>query len=385
MRYLSLYGSEGFRTFRGILNGKNNYVPEKIAKINPEILLERDFSMRLQEIVAPYTDNHPKLKDILPVVTSNIGSLHKINTNYSLWRPQDHLSILSQHLLANVLEAFMPDEFKNTLYFKATHDDMGHAFSKAFSLEQKKILIPEELLGLYNIPQNDDNTTVYQYKENYTELLNENQKVSFGAKNIVRILGHVATIVHALFETEATRQRFYNDPVSLVLPADNGEYILAAYYLAQSSLPIKNIYAVSTRHRMVHSFLEKGEYKVSDLKEHEELEISFDRLLFELARGSVEKLVMWKKELVKDGSFKVDAKTLSNIQSLFKSYYATKGHTASVLEDFKADTNIEESKISLMAYKISKETKEHILAFDLEEPRPISALQELKIFTTKDF
>lgn len=371
MRYLSLYGSEGFRTFRGILNGKNTYVPEKIAKIDPEILSERDYVLRMQEVIAPYTDVHPKLKEILPVVSSHIGKLHSISDNCSLWRPKNHLSLLGEHLLASCIEGFMPEELENTFYFEGTKDDLGYAFIEAFNLENKQIFIPQNIITDACIPQQDSKTKIYQY-DNKNELLRtqikNKQKIVCGPQNLVRILGHMVTIVQALHETEICLQRFYNDAVSLVLPADNGEFLLAAFYLAQSELPIKNIYAVSSQHRMLHTFLDKGEFKISDHQDYQQLEISLDRLLFEASRASVVKVVAWKKELTQNGSFRVDSTTLSNIQKKIKTVFASKGNTDSVLKEFQSKIELQETKMSLAGYKISTEIKEHTLVFDLYDP-----------------
>jgi len=385
MRYLSIYGAEGFRTFMGVLNGKLAYTPDKIPAIDPEIVMERDYALRLQEVVGPYADQHPKLKDVLPVISNNIGTLHSISDKCSVWRPRNHLSLLSELLLAGLFETFLPEEMSKNLYFLASGEDTGIAFQQAFSLENKNILIP--LDNTYGTPLETSNTNVFSIdmadgvlKEN----LFKQQTLYCDHKNIFRIVGHMATMIEALYATEEKRQRFYNDIVSLVIPADNMEFVLAAYYLLKSKFPIKNIYAISTEHRMVHNFIDKGEFKINDIATYEKLEISLDRMLFEAARGSAEKVVFWKKELVQNGSFKVDFKTLQSIQSKFKSQFATKAHCDSIREEFKQQTDIQETKFSLMGYKLSQGLSEHVLVFDAVDPSLPTQNPTLKPLTKSD-
>ncbi len=385
MRYLSIYGAEGFRTFMGVLNGKLAYTPDRVPLIDPEIVMERDYALRLHEVVAAYTDQHPKLKDVLPIISNNIGTLHSISTNCSVWRPKNHLSLLAELLLAGLFENFLPEEMNKNLYFLANGDDTGIAFQQAFSLEKKNILIP--LDNTNGTPLETENTNIFSIDttdKTLKEQLLKQQSLYCDQKNIFRIVGHIATMIEALHATEEKRQRFYNDIVSLVIPADNMEYVLAAYYLSKSKFPIKNIYAISTEHRMVHNFLDKGEFKINDLVAYEKLEISLDRMLFEAARGSSEKVVFWKKELAQHGSFKVDFKTLQSIQSKFKSQFATKSYYESVLEEFKQKTDIEATKFALIGYKLSQDLSEHVLIFDAVNPSlPIQKIS-LKPFTQKD-
>ncbi len=355
MRYLSMYGSDGFRTFTGVLNGLQSYAPDKIPTIDPEIIIERAFDVRLEAIVAPFTDNHPSLKTILPVISSKIGTLQKISDKYSLWSPQYHLSYLSHLLLASLLEEF---NSQDELSFIALNEDNGEAFCKAFSLEKKVLYFPE------NTETKIQSQTSYKFynpeESNFYNKLSKSFKLRLDHSNIFRIVGHMGTILEALYQTEVTHQRFYNDPVSLVLPADSVEYLLAGYYLSKSKFPIKNIYAISQNHRMVHQFLQKGEFKISNKSEYDLLEISLDRMLFELARGSVEKLVSWKKELATNGSFRIDSTALESLK-IFKSYFANPNTCKEIQEEFDQPV----SKIALYGKLLSKELSEHVLAFDL--------------------
>ncbi len=357
MRYLSMYGSDGFRTFTGVLNGLRSYAPDKIPAIDPEIITERAFDIRLGAVVEPFADNHPSLKTILPVISSKIGSLQKISDNYSLWSPKYHLSYLSHLLLASLLEEFSPQD---ELSFIALHEDKGEAFGKAFSLEKKVIYFPENT-DTDILPQ-----TNYKFyspdDSNFYNKISKTFKVRLDHSNIFRIVGHMGTILEALYQTEVTHQRFYNDPVSLVLPADSMEYLLAGYYLSKSKFPIKNIYAISQNHRMVHQFIQKGEFKVSNKSAYDLLEISLDRMLFELARGSAEKLVSWKKELANNGSFRVDSTAMDSLK-IFKSHFAN----PSICKEIQLEFDTPMSKIALYGKYLSRELSEHVLAFDLVE------------------
>ncbi len=109
MRFLSLYGSDGFRTFTGMLNGKLDYAPDRIPQFNPEILTENDYSLRLEEVIAPFTDKHPALKNILPDISAKIGALSSVSDKLSIWTPKYHLSYLSLLILAGLYEEFIED------------------------------------------------------------------------------------------------------------------------------------------------------------------------------------------------------------------------------------------------------------------------------------
>ncbi len=352
MRFLSLYGSDGFRTFMGMLNGRLDYAPDRIPLINPEILTEHDYSMRLEEIIAPYADNHPALKNILPDISQKIGTLSPVSEKLSVWTPKYHLSYLPQLILASLFEEFIDD--LSDLSFIAMHEDNGDAFKHAFSLEKKLIYVPEEQ------SVEIDPLTSYSF---YSSAPDIDSKFRLDQHNIFRIAGHICTIIEALYQSEKSRQRFYNDPVSLVIPADSMEYVLAAYYLSKSSFPIKNIYTVSQRHRMVHKFLQSGEFKVSNLQEYKEFQISLDRMLFELARGSAEKVVFWKKELASKGWFKVDSTAMEGLKIFNSSFLSPKSVENSGLP-LVSDINV--TPLSAFGYELSLSNSEHILVFELK-------------------
>ncbi|MGL4677343.1 MAG: hypothetical protein ACRCWI_06720 [Brevinema sp.] len=358
MRFLSIYGTDGFRTFTGVLNGKSAYTPANIPIIDPEILTERSFDLRIEAIVAPYTNNHPALKTVLPTLSSKIGTLHKISEQYSIWRPKYHLSYLGQLLLATLREEFISEDFKHELTFIGDNEDHGEAFQNAFSLENKVIHLP-----IGTTIKQDPQTSYSFYNPSdlsFISHITKTQQFRCDHYNFFRIIGHMATILEALYYTEETKQRFYNDPVSIAIPADSMEYLLAAFYLSQSALPIKNIYAISQRHRMIHQFLQKGEFKITDKAAYEKLEISLDRMLFELARGSVEKIVSWKKELAHNGSFRIDTTALGRLKK-FQSHFA--GKSSEIPSGFP----ITPTRLSLCGYQLSQKATEHVLAFDLHD------------------
>ncbi|MGL4561032.1 MAG: hypothetical protein ACRCV0_01915 [Brevinema sp.] len=374
MRYLSMFGNDGFRTFRGMLNGKLLYAPEKLPKIDPEILSEHDYARRIQEVLAPFADNHPKIKDIASLISSDLGSLTEIHAKYAVWRPKNHLSFLGQHLIAGTLAAFDPEAFQQTLYYIADEYDTGIAFAEAFSLEQKEIFIPKYLIGSVPIPKIDNKTTISQIDQDQKEFLRSAQQfldqtpMRFDGLNILRIIGHIATMVNALYLTEKTHFRFFNDPVSLALPADDMEFLLAALYLVQSDLPIRHIYAVSSDHRMIHNFLEKGEFVFNGTMPTASFMLTLYRFLFEASRGSVEKLLRWKQDFISQGSFKIDSSTLQRIQKIFKPVFTSKSVCTSMTDKFINATNLAPTKLSLSMYAISQDTREQILAFDLQNP-----------------
>lgn len=384
MRYLSMYGIDGFRTFRGILNGRLLYAPEKIPKIDPEILTEHDYSLRLREVISPYIDNHPKFKDVSAIIPQDIGTITEINPHYAIWRPKNHLSLLGEHLLAALLQEFMPEELEKPLQYFADYYDSGFGFADAFSLEKKHIFIPDYFSESMPIPQLDQNTKITRIIQQEKDWMRSAQQYSDDLSvrcdhlNIVRILGHMATIVEALYQSEKIHFRFYNDPVSLALPADDIEFLLAGFYLTRSNLPIKKIYAVSSHHRMMHNFLEKGEFIVQGTMPRVSYINSLFRMLFEASRGSVEKIVRWKNEL-NQGSFKIDSSTLSHLQKVFIPVFTTKNLCDDkVQEEFSFDQkDFVTTKLNLAMYSISKNSSGLILAFDRQNPSLISSSQEI--------
>lgn len=376
MHYLSMFGVDGFRTFLGMLTGNLLYTPERITQIDPEIISERDFSLRLQELLKPYLDDHPQLKNITPIISSDIGELWEINDNFALWQPKTHFAELGERIIASLIEVFLPEELNKTLYYINDFYDSGIAFSEAFSLENKKIIMPSYLNNVPLPPQNST-TKLYQIDQNKNSwnktrnILTQKLPIQFDGRNFFRILGHMGTIIHALHQTEKKRIRFFNDPVSLVLPADNAEYILAGYYLTKSQLPITNIYAVSYYDRMIYNLLDKGEFTRNISNLQNDLLISLYRLLFEASRASINKLSSWKNELQIKGTFKVDSKTLDNLQTIFKPIFATQHLCEGV------DNKFVQSRITKCAYNIAKNSKEIILAFDLQNPYLVQNSQKI--------
>jgi len=368
MKYLSIFGSEGFRTFRGLLTGKLLYAPEKIPMIDPEITSERDFSIRLQDILSPYMDDHPKLKDLTPLLSEKMGEIYEINPNLAIWRPKIHLASFGEELVASLIDNFIPELLNNPLFFISELNDSGSAFVNAFSIEQKTVFFPSFLKESIMIPKINDKTKIVEIntdKKNWNKIRNtftQNQMVLFDSNNFFRIIGHMITIIQVLCESERKRIRFYNDPVVLVLPADNMEYILAAYYLSRSNFPITKIYALSSDNRMIHNLLERGEFTLNDIPQNNCM-ISLYRFLFEASRASIEKLSLWKKELQNKGSFTIDSTSLDNIKKIITPIFTTKNYYADV-----EDTTIINSRISKTAYTLSKNGSELLLAFDLQNP-----------------
>ncbi|MGL4367731.1 MAG: hypothetical protein ACRCTQ_05590 [Brevinemataceae bacterium] len=389
MRYLSIYGAGGFRTFSGMISGKLAYTPEKIPKIDQEILAERDFVQRLHMLIDPYTGNHYKLNNILPIIPSDIGTVHEITPKFSVWHPKIHLADLGEHLIAATLAEFLPEKMQNTLNFVADYYDSGLSFANAFALEKKEIFFPLSLKDSIILPPTDQNTilTAVDQEEkiwiNSRKMFMKNVSVRFDGVNFIRILGHMATIIQALYETERKRIRFFNDLVSLALPADDIEFILAGYYLAQSPLPIKHIYTISSDHRMIHHFLEKGTFQLTTSKPRAAFMISLYRMLFEASRGSVDKVTRWKNELKTQGSFRVDAKTFDSLTKTLKPIFSKKTLLDSVQESFTSHTDIAAAKITLSAYAASLTSQEQILAFERQNPllektnQPFSITKEL--------
>ncbi|MGL5956538.1 MAG: hypothetical protein ACRC0X_08075, partial [Brevinema sp.] len=107
-------------------------------------------------------------------------------------------------------------------------------------------------------------------------------------------------------------------------------------------------------------FLQKGEFKITDKIAYNTLEISLDRMLFELARGSVEKIVSWKKELNSKGYFRIDSTALDGLKKI-QAHFA--GKPSNIPDDF----SITPTRLSVYGYHLAQETSEHLLAFDLKD------------------
>ncbi|MGL4394561.1 MAG: hypothetical protein ACRCS8_04985 [Brevinema sp.] len=382
MRYLSMFGTDGFRTFRAMLNGKLIYVPEKSPKIDSEILSQHDFSLRVQTILAPFTDNHPKIKDLAAILSPDCGSLVELHSKFAIWRPKNHLSLMSMNIMASLFELFEIKDEQSKFPYLANEYDSAIAFAEAFSIEQKEIYVPEYLSTVLPLPATNKQTKiniVTQDKKEFTKLaqtyLDEKSHRVDGV-NLFKIVGHMATIIEALYQGEKKHFVFSNDPVSIALPADNLEYLLAGFYLSQSDLPIRHIYAVSSNHRMVHQFLEKGEFVFNGEMPSPSFMITLYRLLFEASRGSIEKVTRWRQEFSAQGSFKVDSTTLERLKSVFKPVFTAKGLCDQSQKEFESTSNLKSSKLALTMMTLAKESLEPILAFELENPALESSTED---------
>lgn len=365
MRYIALDGTGHFRTFKGILNGKTPYVPEKIPLIDPDILSEKDFFLRFQELLNPYFDNDPQLKNILPKISPDLGSLQTIDNQFAFWQPKYHFSDLSFSLLANIFEEYAPQYLKKPLNLIGTTTNTGFSFCRAFPLEQKNIFLPETV---FSIPESNELTNIFQvntdpktWHTTKNTFLKE-VPVRLDSSNFIIILGYMGLIIHALHETERKRLRFYNDPVDIAVPADNLEYLLAAYYLSISPLPIRKIIALSSEHRTVHTLLSRGIFNL-DTMQDSAFFLSLYRLLFEISRGSIEKVTLWAKELAQTKTFKIDAKSFDKMQKIFLSGFISKRKLTDVQEVF-TNLGLNSSIFSQAAYAFSRETGIFTLSFE---------------------
>lgn len=370
MKFLSLYGSLNSKiSVSDLLMNLSNYVPEDPCRIDPDIVREHQFALRLELVCSQYIPNQDLLKSVLPIISHNIGDFNVQNENLALWTPLNHLSFLGQLLIAGFLEKFSPENLQHPLYFVVDHEDSGIAFAKAFSIENKNIFFPNELINKLIFPEFDEKQRIIRFdqadKDNLQDILLKNRKIALDRSNFFCILGHMVTIVEALFCSESSRWRFYQDPVDLVLPANNLEFVLAAFYLKQAHFPIKTIHAVSFNHRMVHKFFQKGIFEITNLDMFSTLKISLDRILFEASRGSLDKIIHWNNMLKQTRMFKVDTKTLDCLKSAINPIFCNPNH----FDNHLSSDEVRFSRLfPLLCQKIAEETSCKVIGMNLENP-----------------
>lgn len=384
MRYIALDGTGHFRTFKGILNGKTPFVPEKIPLIDPDILSEKDFALRFQELLNPYFDNDPQLKNILPKISPDLGSLHTVDNQFAFWQPKYHFSDLSFSLLANIFEEYAPQFLNAPLNFIGSTTNTGFSLCRAFPVEKKNIFLPE---NAFSIPESNELTNIFQVNtdpKTWNTAKNTFLKqvpIRLDSANFIIILGYMGLIIHALHETEKKRLRFYNDPVDIAVPADNLEYLLAAYYLSISPLPIRKIIALSSEHRIVHTLLRRGVFNLDTIQDSGFF-VSLYRMLFEISRGSMEKITLWSKELAQTKTFKIDAKSFDKIQQTFLSSFISKRKLTDIPEIF-SNLGLNSTIFSHAAYAFSRETGIFTLSFEPYNNQ-IKSSSTPKITSTQD-
>lgn len=157
----------------------------------------------------------------------------------------------------------------------------------------------------------------------YGAFLKENGIVLSSANSINwgRLVPQIVYYVSAWITMTERGELQKDESFNVVVPTGNFGNILAAYYAKKMGVPIARLICASNANDVLTEFINTGLY---NRKRDFHLTISpsmdilissnLERFLYDISGGNTEKVSDWMESLKKDGSYKVDGDTLSEMQ-----------------------------------------------------------------------
>lgn len=140
------------------------------------------------------------------------------------------------------------------------------------------------------------------------------------ARIIPQITYHISSYID-LVEQEVIQ---LGDEIDIAVPTGSFGNILSAYYAKKMGVPIRKLICASNENHLITEFLQTGVYDTTHHKLVSTPSNSMDtliaynveRLLYEITQNA-EQITLWMNELNTKGRFKVDNKTIQNLQKEF--------------------------------------------------------------------
>ncbi|MGL5722699.1 MAG: hypothetical protein ACRCY4_09900 [Brevinema sp.] len=377
MQYLGVDGLP--RGFRALFSGKTLYLPEKISSLEDDILIQASFSERLLRILSPYFDRDLRLERAVVSVSAPQGKLNEISSKFAVWQPLAHHSDLPLRLIGSLLEEFSPELLEASLFYCASSTAEAAAFCDAFPIEKKTICLPPNMPAPKRearfVTSDEQNPKAFFF---LSENLWASTSLRLDAFHLFRTFGYMAQIIDSIFRAADQKFWFYGDDIILALPADNMELITAGFYLIQAGLPIRKIQAISSKHRVAHSFLSTGSYNTSAVPMTSGFHASLRRFLYEIAKGSLVKKAGWMENLKQKGSFLVDSGSQGIMNQKIEAHFAgqnllQEALTEPLSKDMQAAYTLSQENV-LVTIGIQEETLDL-----LEEGSPVEVLPSKEI------
>lgn len=128
------------------------------------------------------------------------------------------------------------------------------------------------------------------------------------------------------------------EKINIVVPTGNFGNILAAFYARQMGLPVKRLICAANANHVLTDFMRTGIYDrrrpfFKTISPSMDILISsnLERLLYDLTDRNADRVRGWMEQLSREGWYAVDAETLSRLQEVFWSDFASDEETLAAI------------------------------------------------------
>lgn len=155
-----------------------------------------------------------------------------------------------------------------------------------------------------------------------------------------RLVPQIIYYISAYLDLLNAREIKDNESINIVVPTGNFGNILAAFYAREMGLPVNSLICAANTNNVLTDFIRSGTYN-RNRTFHKTISPSMDilissnleRLLFEVTGHDAGRVCGWMEQLQADGWYQVDKDTLTKIQEVFWSNYATDEETMTTIKD----------------------------------------------------
>ena len=155
-----------------------------------------------------------------------------------------------------------------------------------------------------------------------------------------RLAPQIAYYVYSYVELLRQEKIGKGEEINIVVPTGNFGNILAAWFAKQMGIPVRKLICASNRNKVLCDFFSSGKYdrnrefyKTTSPSMDILISSNLERLLFEITGGNYEQVREWMNALNTEGVYKVDDKTLKEMQRLFVGGFADETGVAKTILD----------------------------------------------------
>ena len=410
-RDLKLSASEAI--LKGLADDGGLFVPEKIPKIDYEMLLTDSYQLmaykifklylsdfsdeRLKSIVENAYDGRFTSKGRVDVVTVGDDSVLELFHGPTLAFKDMALSGLP-HLMVESKKILGINQ--ETVVLTATSGDTGKAALEGFAdVEGISIIVfyPNEgvsqIQQLQMITQTGKNTHVVAINGNFDDaqsavkevfsnksfrnLLNLEGKSFSSANsiNIGRLIPQIVYYFYAYIEMLKSKKINYGEKIKIVVPTGNFGNILAAYYAKEMGLPVEKLICASNENNILSDFINTGVYDthrefLKTISPSMDILISsnLERFIFEIIDRDADKMGQLMKQLVEKGKFTLEEKYLKRIKRLMSGDFATKEETENTIKTCYEKNGYLLDPHTAVAYKVAEGEEGNLLIASTASP-----------------
>lgn len=394
---LKLNASEAI--LKGLADDGGLFVPEKIPKIDYEMLLTDSYQLmaykifklflsdfsdeRLKGIVESAYDGRFTSKGIVDVVTVGDYSVLELFHGPTLAFKDMALSILP-HLMVESKEILGINQ--ETVVLTATSGDTGKAALEGFAdVDGVSIIVfypndgVSQIQKLQMVTQKGKNTHVVAINGNFDDAQRAVKEVftdsafrdllqldgksfsSANSINIGRLIPQIVYYFYAYIEMLKSKKINYGEKIKIVVPTGNFGNILAAYYAKEMGLPVEKLICASNENNILSDFINTGVYDTNreflkTISPSMDILISsnLERFIFEIIDRDAEKMGQLMKQLATEGKFVLEDQYLNRIKSLMSGDFATEEETGNTIKTCYEQTGYLLDPHTAVAYKVAE-------------------------------